>query len=298
MGRLRWSTAVVLLLTAGCADGSITEAVELPGPGSPLDDGFVVPVDSRLLGPIHSGDAVGGTGWSADLYVEGSAEGAMEDLLAQVEAHDLRLHGDCAVPYPETREWLGAQCRLGAQRIEDGFVRERVGIGIQVSAPGGGRGFASHLGLSYGRWDDGVLPPGPHADSPFEGLGAFPDPGPPPAIPDVDEAIETPELAPDDWFHVVPGTRVVAPVRTMDTRGFIAHLQVIGDLDEVVDETARRFVAIGDDDAEAEVTEGEWRGHRTIRVIAGEAGGVDKTMDVLVGGPGEPSWATVRFSED
>jgi hypothetical protein len=288
-------SVLAVVACSGQEDGPLATPVELAGPGTPLPDGFVVPAGTRLVGPVGPGDAVGGTGWSAELYVDGDAEAAMNEVVDELVERQLQLRGECA---PQRERGFAKACAIGAARIEDGFVRERVSLALEQSVPDAAEGYASTMRISYGRWPPGVLAaqyvPGRR---PFHGLGSFPEPSPAPAIPGVDEPMPQSPWTDDQVFRVVPGTRVVVPVRTLDVcnGGFRAHLQVTGDLEEVVAETRRRFLGLsGIDDTTVERDRVD--GHEWVRVVGGND--ASARMEVRVGDAGEPTWAVVTYCTD
>jgi hypothetical protein len=293
-GRSFW--LVALLVAAGCADdgGRGASPVELPGPGTPLRDGFEVPAGTRLLGAVGPGGAVGGTGWAAQFFVEGDGRATLVELVEELEDRGLQLRGGC---YPQEESGYAKYCTIGASREVDGFVRERVDVTLLRSVADADQGYASHLWIAYARWPAGTREARYQGQRPFRGLGAFPEPAPPPPIPAVDEPVPQSPYTEDQVFRVVPGTRVTSPVRTLDicNGGFEAHLQVTGDLDAVVEETRRRFEELRNVD-DTSVEDGGGDGHDTLTVV-GE-GDASARMEVTVGDGDEPTWATVSYCTD
>jgi hypothetical protein len=268
--------------------------VEPAGAGSALPDGFTVPVGTRVLGPIGHGLGPDGNGFEVTLQLVGDPEAAMNDAVAQAEDHGLRLRGEC---YTRPDDGLAKSCRIGATRIEGGFVLERFGVGMTMTTAGSDRGYAAQMGMSYSRWPDGALAASEGALRPYEGLGHFPEPPATPAVPGTDDVMPQSPYTDDQVFRVVPGTRVVAPVRTYDVcnGGFVAHVQVTGDLDRVVDETRRRFERLSGI-YYSTVEEGRSRDHATLRVDGGNDAWA--RFEVVIGNPGEPTWATVEYCTD
>jgi hypothetical protein len=285
---------VAVPAVAGRTSGGEYGVAELPGPGSDLGDGFTVPVGTRVLGPINRGPGPDGNGFEVMLQLVGDPEAAMRDAVAQAEDHGLRLRGDCFIATPSL-----PSCSIGATRIEDGFVLERFGAGMFISTPEyEARGdYAAQMGMSYSRWPPGELPAADAALRPYGGLGRFPELPPTPEIPGTDEVMPQSHYTDDQVFRVVPGTRVIAPVRTLDVcnGGFFAHVQVTGDLDRVVDETRRRFEHLSGI-YYTTVEEGRSRDHATLRVDGGND--ASARFEVVIGNPGEPTWATVEYCTD
>lgn len=160
MGRVGVLFAAAFLI-AGCSSDAgepnpqIAEGVPpLPGPGTELLDGFVVPEGSQLLGPVFpfpQGTYAGQlpeSAWSASLVVDGDPRVVVDDFLDQAVTAGLEVKSNCEVG-PRR-----ATCSAHARRVVAGFDEEQVffQVGRSASALGGT--------IDYQRWPPGLVPEG------------------------------------------------------------------------------------------------------------------------------------------
>jgi hypothetical protein len=303
-------TLVVLTLlvnAGGCSDDSASTGVaapgapELPGPGTEIGAGFTVPDGALLLGVFPTENDVRGEdgpveAWMADLFITGDARQVVEDLDHQTVEAGRTVAATC-----ESGLSLGeARCQLYSRRVVDGFQVEWVfGNLVQVATEDH---YASHLRIDYARWAEGVFPD----EGPLAQLGRQLDEMPatpaPPLVPTEGEPVAERQYGPRaNPITVAEGVDVLAPVRTFDdcTGSFLAHLEVTGDVDEVVDVYRSQFRSFwGRATDDQRYDEWEFRGRRAIRLFSHVSGGGDLTLDVVVGDGHVPTLARLHRCGD
>jgi hypothetical protein len=296
---------VLLALAAGCSDDGGDEAVPplaeelppLPGPGTELLDGYVVPEGAELIGGLRVGPQLiydehePESSWYARWVVDGDPRPVIDDLLDQAVAAGLDVRSNC-----ETRNQTLA-CSGRARRVVDGYEVEQ----LEFTAT---RGKHEHGGgVSYQQWAPGVYPQDTaHAFDEADVRWSDGPPFDPPALiveghyPEVGESLVDHPLPPDTPLTVAEGTVVAEPV-VADACGFTALLYVPGDIEPVVEHYREQFAA-WEAEFGPDVERTTDRGIETIRFGASELGGLDLHFEAVVGREGEGNWATVSRCDD
>lgn len=232
--------------------------------------------------------------WVSDLLIVGDGREAMSALADQVSARGLSVSVQCSFSD------RGGSCDLMGSRRVDGFVIDEVQIGLAISVPGV-EGYAGHIHITHLRWPPDLIDR-PDLEPPGRHLAPLPAPQPAPAIP-----LEGDPVVAEQYSYggppvtVAQGARIVAPVRTLDvcaTGGYIANLEVAGDVDDFVEEYRRQFAAFWEEDGEESLSRTTSRGRESIHLTNYASGGGDVSLDVLVGRGTEPTWARLSRCND
>lgn len=292
---------VVAALAAACSDDGGPESPEalssLPGPGTELGFGFVVPEATRRVGPVHEvGQAPtspADESFAARLVLDGDPRAAANDLVEQAVAHDLDVQVHCG------RSERLLTCDARGLRVEDRRVYERLSLYLTLALEGA-REYRAGGHVVFERWEDGIpddrgRPPDlsqPPDPLPVEPL---PPPADPPDLPRPGEA-----FAPDDDLGVgedlvvSAGSEVVVPVEGSGcvTGGFEASLVVTGDPGSVMADYEAQLDPLVDDMSRADTPD-------RLRLHGGSVGGFGVTISIDRRPDGdEPVWATVSSCND
>jgi hypothetical protein len=286
----RWiGFALVLVLVAACSDdvgsGEALDESLLPGPGTELGGGFVVPEATRLVGPIPSK----GDEWVVDLVLDGDPRDAADDVVQQATAAGFGVDAQCSVVPRRTF------CSVRGLRTEGEWVLEDVYFQLERSSGGA----AYRAGGTYGHtsWPPGANEVGRGVAGLVLDLAPLPRPPLPPAdpVPDLPNAGE-PIAGPDQLIGpeivVAEGSEVVVPIQPSrcPTGGFDAHLVITGDVDTVVDAYQTQFEDWGEEEVSRLANAGR------VRLSTFDLGGGDITFEVVLGG--DPVWATLSRCND
>jgi hypothetical protein len=292
----------VIALAAGCSadhrpDALAPDLPPLPGPGTELLDGYVVPEGAERLGGVYPFAELVYAGhlpessWSVSFVVDGDPRVPADDVLDQARAAGLETRSNCEV----TSERV--MCQVLARRLVNGYLEDELTFRADrgpESASGGmfyqrfGPGIRPANGP--GVWDDPQdehwAPVTPMSFPPVEAEpGHFPESGEPfTDEPDVEPGIVVPD-----------GAIVATPVADDCCGAYSALLYIPGDIEPVVADIEEQF--------------GRWQyfetsterqtiqGIDTVQVLAasGEGGG-QLTFQLVVDDSG--SWARIQRSPD
>jgi hypothetical protein len=294
--RARVLAAVTLLVAAGCSNEGSPEALAaLPGPGTELRSGFVVPDDAHRVGPVREIDPATrprpDEGFVVDLALEGDPRAAANDLVRQAVAQGLDAQVNCG----RQRNLLACDAR--GIRAEDGRIYERLGLDVALALEGSVE-YRAGGSMVYERWDDGVpddrgRPPDLSDPPPPVPVGPLPPLAEPPELPGPGDPIE-PRDSVGAELLVVDGTEVVVPVEASGcvTGGFVAHLVVTADPAAVIADYESQVEPLVD-----EIGREDSPDELVVRGIA--YGGFDVSISVDRRAEGDdPLWATVRTCND
>lgn len=270
--------AVLLIAVAGCRSDSADvdagpEPVELPGPGTPLDDGFTVVAGARLL--LLDGTAGASSrdlpleSWSASLDVIGDPLEVYDASVEQVLATGFTITrgrrgcssqylaptgGESSGRYLSSREpappgmrLVSITCDLSARRAVD----ERLSLWVNWVAEGAPTIVSNSAGLAYERWAPGTL----HEQRPVERVVRYPslpdgsiDRGEPAELPRTGEPLGDHPVA--ARVTIAVGTQLVVPVMDACAPGFSAYLAVTGDPDRAFVDYRRQLRDPAESDSE------------------------------------------------
>jgi hypothetical protein len=280
--------AASLLVLAACGDpgaeapggsaGTATAGVSTLGPGTRIDDDFVVPDGAELLMwpvPVHA--ASPSEGWVASMAIT-DAVAVINDLAAQAEAAGFELQAGTSPTCEDTGTVVlesdggdGVWCSVTGYRTTGAGAQQvqlTSGVGRSpgaVEAPAAATVTVRPLGPGE---TVPVIGPGPWEAKPFEpGVSDVRPPLPDRTPPDLRPGEL---LAADVSERLVEGSRLVVPV--VDERcqgGLLAVLEVSGDPDDVfggyVEQLAAWAAEFGNP---PELIEGELLGRRVLEAYA------------------------------
>lgn len=301
-------SVVSLLVLAACGDpgaeapaassGSVTAGVTTLGPGTRIDDDFVVPAAAELLMwpvPVHA--ASPSEGWVASMAIT-DAVAVINDLAAQAEAAGFELQAGTSPTCEDTGTVVlesdggdGVWCSASGYRHTDAGGEELVLSSIVGRGPAAGEDTAS-ASIAVR-----LLAPGEQI--PAAPPGSSPAPRFEPGESDVDPVVPDhtpPELEPGELLaprfeeRLVEGSQLVVPV--VDERcqgGLLATLEVTGEPDRVFDAYVEQMAAWAAEYGNPpELIEGELLGRRVVEAYA-SVDGVPYYARMAVGEGDEPT---------
>jgi hypothetical protein len=300
-------SVVSLLVLVGCGDpgaeapedsaASAAAGVTTLGPGTRIDDDFVVPDAAELLMwpvPVHA--ASPGQGWVASMAIT-DAVTVINDLAAQAAEAGFELQDgstptceDTGTVVLESDGGDGVWCSATGHRHTDAGVEELVLSSIVGRGPSAGEDTAS-ASIAVRPLEPGAQIPAAPPGSPaarFEPGESDVDPVVPDHTPPELEPGEP--LAPRFEERLVEGSRLVVPV--VDERcqgGLLAVLEVIGEPDRVFDAYVEQVAAWAAEYGNPpERIEGELLGRRVVEAYA-SVDGVPYYARMAVGEGDEPT---------
>jgi hypothetical protein len=280
------------------SDGSAPEGATTLGPGTRINEDFVVPAAAELLlWPVPVSAASPSQGWAASMTTS-DAVAVINDLAEQAEAAGFEPQADAAPTCEDTETVVlesdggaGVWCSTVGYRRTDAGTEELVLSSIVGRGPTAGEDTATASIAVRPLAPGGQISVVPPVSSPGQRFVPGQS-GVEPAVPDQ----APPELEPGELLaprfeeRLVEGSQLVVAV--VDERcqgGLLATLEVTGDPDRVFDAYVEQMAAWAEEYGNPpEVTEGELFGRRVVEAYA-SVDGVPYFARMAVGEDDEPT---------